>query len=365
MNKVILIFLIFVNSVSNAQDNQSWYAFWNSDTTYIGFKDSNGEIKIEPKLVGFTTARKFDEIMAVIEDDKGIYKKYYLTKSGRKVGIDSLFISDNTSECESEGFIRFMDKVTEMVGMFDKDGEIAIPAEYNALSRVENGLIVALKGAKKDYWDNHKESGCNHFSWKDGEQYLIDTKGQILVERFDYNKYLDYFSLKIESEPLNDSIRMEFRGINGQYYSFIDYEKEFNTKLGALIATDFTENDLSKMCYDSIYYWKDGQGWVSESNGSFLNKNFEIVKERLLQLKSKNVDYNIFVGGLNPYTYESYSFSKYFNNCGEAKESKYPVMNVVINSNMKRDLVQDHFDFLKTDNGYKLISMTIRTGKIK
>ncbi len=80
MKKIILILLLFVTITSNAQDNQLWFAFWDSDTTYIGFKDINGEIKIEPNLVGFTTAKKFDKIMAVIEDDDGNYKKLLFDK---------------------------------------------------------------------------------------------------------------------------------------------------------------------------------------------------------------------------------------------------------------------------------------------
>lgn len=365
MNKIILIVLIFSNLIAKAQDNNSWIAFWNNDTTLIGFKDKDGEIKIEPKFVGFTMARKFDDIIAVIEDDNGTYKKYYLTKSGKEVGIDSLFVFDNASDCESEGYIRFKDNENEMVGMFDENGNVTIPAEYNALSRVENGLIVALKGAKKKYWDKHIESGCNHYSWKGGKEYLINTNNKILVENFEYNRYLNFFSLKIESKPAKESIRKEFKGLNGQFYSFIDYEKEFTNMINSFLISAFTQEDLKKICNDSIYYWKDGNGWISETKEKFIRRNFELIKNRLLLLISENSDYNIFVHGLNQFIYEGSNFEKYFNNCGEAKESKYPVMNVVINSKIEGELVQDHFDFLKTDNGYRLISLTIGTGKIE
>lgn len=356
MNKLVLIFLVFVSLTISAQDNKPWIAFWDSDTTHIGFKDFEDKIRIEPTLMGFTIARKFDKIMAVMEDDNGVYQSYYLTRSGEKVGIDSLFISDNTSDCESEGFIRFKDEINELVGMFDENGGIVIPAEYNGLSRVKNGLIVALKGAKKKYWAKH---------FKGGKNYLIDTKGEILVENFDYSKYLNFYSLKIDSEPQNDSIRQEFKGVNGQYYSLIDFEKEFNVELRTFLKTDLTKESLIDICFDSIYYWKDGQGWTPESNDRFLERNFELVKESLMKLKNVKTDYNIFVGGLHPYIYEGDSFAKYFNNCGEAKESEYPVMNVVINTNTTGEMIQNHFDFLKTDNGYKLISMTIRTGKVE
>ncbi len=365
MNRILLILFIFSSLITEAQDIQTWFAFWDNDSTYIGFKDINGEIQIKPNLVGITSAKKFEKIMAVIEHDNANYKTYYLTKSGKKVGIDSLFFFDNTPDCESEGFIRFKDKETKMVGMFDQNGEIVIPAKYNTLSRVENGLIVGLKGAKKDYWDKHKESDCNHYSWKGGKQYLIDTKGKILIENFDYTKYLNFYSLKIESNSNNDSIRMEFKGVDGKYYSLIDYEKEFKLELKALLTNTLSHNDLLKMCYDNIYYWKDGQGWVSEPKANFMNRNFEIVKDKLLQFASPNVDNNIFVHGLNPYIYECETFAKYFNNCGEARESKYPVMNIVINTKIDEKLVQDHFDFLRTDKGYELISITIKTSKIE
>lgn len=364
MNKIILIILVFSSLISNAQDNESWVAFWNNDTTLIGFKNKSGEIKIEPKFIGFTTARNFDNIIAVIEDNNGTYKSYYLTKSGRIVGIDSLYIFDNALDCESEGYIRFRDKNSEMVGMLDKNGNVVIPAEYNVLSRVENGLIVAMKGAKKEYWDKHKESGCNHYSWKGGKQYLINTSNTILIENFEYDKSIDYFSLKTESVPTKDSSRIEFKGINAQFYSFIDNEKALTDKIKSFLSSNFTKADLEKICYKSIYYWKDENGWISETKEEFISRNYELVKSRLLRLIADKTDFNIFVQSLNPYIYEGETFAKYFNNCGEAKESKYPVMNIVINTNTDGELIQDHFEFLKTDNGYELISMTIGTGKI-
>lgn len=57
MNRIIPILLLIVSLNSNAKENQLWFAFWNSDTTYIGFKDINGVEKIKPNLVGFTTTK--------------------------------------------------------------------------------------------------------------------------------------------------------------------------------------------------------------------------------------------------------------------------------------------------------------------
>jgi len=40
-------------------------------------------------------------------------------------------------------------------------------------------------------------------------------------------------------------------------------------------------------------------------------------------------------------------------------------MNVVIDYKTVNDSYQDHFDFLRTEKGYKLISLTIRSGNIR
>ena len=138
--------------------NEPWFAFTDeTEKELIGYKDKNGTVKIEPRFISFIIAQRFDNIMAVIEDKNETYEQYYLLKSGKKVGHNTLYISDNTPDCESEGYIRFEDKKSELIGMFNSKGEVAIPAQYNALRPMHNGLIVALKGAKKEY-DNHNDA---------------------------------------------------------------------------------------------------------------------------------------------------------------------------------------------------------------
>ena len=114
-----------------------------------GFKDKNGIIKIAPMFKGFTSGARFENIIAVMEVDNGEAGRYYLTKSGKIVGRDSLHMFDNGTECESEGFISFRDGTTDKAGMFNRNGDVAIPAEYNELTRVRNGMITAIKGATK------------------------------------------------------------------------------------------------------------------------------------------------------------------------------------------------------------------------
>jgi hypothetical protein len=343
------------------QSNDTWTAFWNKDTTLIGYKDKYGAIKIEPKFqTGFTAANKFDNIIAVAEEVDQHGEFYYLTKSGRIIGRDSLHIFDNGSDCESEGFIRFRDKKTDKVGMFNRNGDIVIPAEYNDMTRVRNGLIIALKNATKKIWE-----GGEHYSWVGGSEILIDTANNIFVDSFNYSGNINLYSLKLSMQPDPDSIRQNFKTSNGKYFSFIDFDKEFKAWLKNAFLDNFTKNSLLNATYKEVTFWKEPTGWTSETKNSFIDRNYELIKAKLLQLNAKDCDYNIFNDGLNPYIYESAEYKNYFNNCGESKDWIYPIKEVVISYNQGKSFLQDHFEFLRTDSGYKLISLTIRKGNIK
>ncbi|MCF6352057.1 MAG: WG repeat-containing protein [Cyclobacteriaceae bacterium] len=366
MKIILFTYITFLIVLSTqAQNNNTWTAFWDESSGLTGFKNAKGQIEIEPKFMGLTTAKKFDGIIAAMEEKEGNYETYYLTKSGKKVGFDSLYMYDNGADCESEGYIRFRDKETDKVGMFDKNGTIIIPAIYNELSRVHNGLVWALKEAKKEYWDKHKEDGCNHYSWKDGKEMLINTKNEIIIENIEYESNLSLLSLQISAEQNDTLNRQSFKGKNGKFYSFIDFEKEFSNWMNSELPNSLTLDKLIKVSFDSITYFKEPNGWKTELKADFLKRNVELIKTRLLEIKKPETDYFISINGLNPFIFEGKEFSKYYNNCGEAMSAKYPVMSLIINNKTKSGLLQDHFDFIRTDDGYKLISITISNGEVK
>lgn len=343
------------------QSNDTWNAFWNKDTTLIGYKDKNGTIKIKPKFqTGFTIANKFDNIIAVAEDVRKSSKYYYLTKSGRIIGRDSIHFFDNGADCENEGFIRFRDSKTDRVGLFNRNGDIVIPAQYNEVTRVRNGMMIALKGATKKYW-----AGGEHYSWAGGKEILIDTANNTLVDSFKYSGNLNYFSLLISTQPNPDTIRQNFKTTGRKYFSFMNFDKEFSAWLNTLLLTDLTKDILLNAAYKEVTYWKEPGGWRTEAKNNFFDRNYELIKAKLLQLRSTGCDYSIFDEGLNPYIYGSAEYKEYFNNCGESRDWVYPVKNIVISYGDNKNIVQDHIEFLRTDDGYKLISVAISKGEIK
>ncbi len=365
MKLYILTFLTTISSLTLlGQSNDTWTSFWNNDSTLIGYKDKNGIVKIEPKFTGFTSAGKFENIIAVSVENVGKLSSYYLTKSGKIVGKDSLHIFDNGSDCESEGFIRFRDKETDKVGLFDRTGKVVIPANYNDLTRVRNGMIIGLKGAEKKYWDKDKHSGCNHFSWTGGQEVLIDTLNKTLVENFSYNKSINFFSLEKTKAPHSDTTRKSFLAKDGSYYSFVDFEKEFEQWITKELIDSLTIERLISISYDTIT-WESQDGWAKTDKEKLITDNFTILKNGLLEILQPKTDYFISSDGLNPFMFEGVEFEKYFNTCGESKDWIYPTMSIIISHKDKKDFTQNHYEFLRTDNGYKLISLTIRNEKIK
>ena len=81
ISKCIIILLLFGCAI-NTQKDSSWTAFRDDKSELIGFNDQNGKVKIEAKYVDFIIARKFDKIIAVIEENNGKNETYYLAKSG-------------------------------------------------------------------------------------------------------------------------------------------------------------------------------------------------------------------------------------------------------------------------------------------
>lgn len=341
--KIIFIILCVLFYVEVSAQNNIWYSFYNSDVTLVGYKDKNGSVKIKPKFdAGFTSANRFANIIAVAENNNNKWTSYYLTKTGKIAGIDSLYIFDNTTDCEQEGFIRFKDSKSDKVGLLNRAGDVVIPAMYNDLSVVKNGMIVALLGATK-------KSDGEHFRWIGGKEILIDTSDHTLIDSFDNDANLNFYDVVISKEIQKDSIRKSYPALNGNYYSYVDYKKEFTNWFTTSFLKKITKENILKNSFSAIK-WNENEKWISINQQNFVDRHFYTINKICIS-ESKNID--IVVSSIDPLLFPQGKYPKYYNNCNEPLNWKYPVMSVIITSNNK----QSRFDFLRTQSGYKLMAV--------
>ena len=361
MKTTILVFLIISASLfAFAQDKNVWYSFSDTTKELTGFKDIDGNVMIEPKFMGYTVARRFINMVAVMEEVNGSYESYYLLKNGKEFGTDSMYVFDATFDCEKEGYIRFRDSAKDKTGFFDSTGTVAIPALYNDATPFCNGVAIVLKDAKKEYRHKKKHKGCNHWSWVGGTSLLIDQKNNILVEGIDYDIAYDYYSLEKSGKKHQDTCRVSYLGTDKQYYSMIDMEKHFKVWLVDLLE-NLDAAKLVKNSMDEVSLWTAQDGWIFKKSGKLITENYELLHSRLTSIRQPKADYFISLQGLNPYIYSGEKYFRYFDGCGNADKDKYPVFSLVINHQLPdNDTFQDNFDFLKTSDGYKLISYTLR-----
>ncbi len=105
---------------------------------------------------------------------------------------------------------------------------------------------------------------------------------------------------------------------------------------------------------------------MSRESSDFISNNYELLKERLSAAAGEDADYFIspedFIICPENMTAE---FEKYMDNCGNLKSTQYPVMNVVINHKTDNNSYQDNFSFLKTENGFRLLNVSILNCIIK
>lgn len=293
MRVFIQIFLILFSTFCFGQKDTNWYAFYNSDSTKIGFKDAEGKIRIEPKFEqAMMSTDVFKEVIAVWnygENYSG--EQYYLNKNGRKFGKDSLYVFDFSFVKESEGKIKFRDTKTDKVGFFDKNGKVVIPAMYNDAEDFSNGIAIVIKGAHKQSWKSEgekHEGGCDHWSWSGGKTLAISTNNKELFEIHDYNDYsysIDYSQFKL-NEKVDPEIYTSYKATDGNTYSFYSPEKDFNKWFETVFLPDFKKNKtvLPQYFYELISVDDNDNpqyqtAWKNHHKIEYLKKNQKSIDE--------------------------------------------------------------------------------------
>ena len=355
-----------------------WLRYTDKKSGLWGYKDPNGVIQIVPRFHLLTAADSFYNIIAV--DDAVSESSYYLLKNGKRLGRDSLYSFDATYDCESEAKIRFRNWKTRLLGFFNQNGETIIPAEYNYASPFHNGLSVALR-------DGHFFQDGEHWGWQGGKWVLINDRNEILADSLNIdgdNNTINWYSKRENAVEIDSGISIHIRGTNGLVYSFVDYEREFRRWFKAeflnTISFGSTE-DKKRLLFPKIRYWSEKSGWVIKRGDQFLNKFPAILSiDRFKESELKKLQISPDDLGLNDYIFDAPVYRKYHDGCGNHNASRFPLFEVMISFYKKRvspipetgnssysDFEkafeldhQDHFGFLRTELGYRLISVSAK-----
>ncbi|MDD5359531.1 MAG: hypothetical protein PHI02_04635 [Sulfurovaceae bacterium] len=304
-------------------------------------------------IIAFAKENKTDKIIAISKINNGSYESYYLTRTGKKVGIDSLYMYDNGVDCENDGYIRFRDHKIDKVGFFDNDGNVAIPPIYSDASRVHNGMIFTISGKRiKD----------GEHTYSVGTEALVDIHGNTIIKDFPLNEDINLYSMAIEDANYSISpIRDYFKGENGKTYSFINYKKEFRYWLESVFKEELTKEKVKNHFFDKVSYWDDKYGWVLSPKKDLTKDMISDIAQKLKKVQMKNATYQVFLDDINSLIYQGKEFEPFYNNCYEQIVGKYPVADATFDGKNKGKSVQDHFEFLRTDKGYKLIGISIKS----
>lgn len=286
---------------------------------------------------------------------------HYRLKSGKKVRLDSIYVSDMTFDCEQEGKIRFHDPITDKVGFLGSRGQVVIPAKFNDARPFYNGLALVMHDAKRVCLDGkpYERGKCEHWMW-DGVTALIDTSGRIVADHLndDLIRNLNWYSAKLCKAPSAVKAYTSFKTIDGQYYSILNYEAEFNNWFYDCFLPGAVAGKL--VLYDKVRVESMSSRGKEKSyaKNTFRTKYADVMKIKLKAIQSRAIETVIFPSRLNPFIQTSKEFRPYYTDCDEPNEARYPVFEVITTIQVKGgNPKQEHYEFLRTEVGYKLFGV--------
>jgi hypothetical protein len=166
---VTLISGIYLASCKDKKTDPSVMpVLFESDNNLFGYKDSDGNILIEPKYAMAYEFTKKGVAQVVTE-----YDWFCIDNTGKP--LLKIFNYDNGPDYYEEGLARYVDDKNKM-GFMNEKCEIIIPAKYDFAWPFEKGSAQVCDGCSKTIENEMlKISG--------GKNYNINKKGEIVSEK--------------------------------------------------------------------------------------------------------------------------------------------------------------------------------------
>lgn len=331
-----------------------------SDSEVIGYVNEQGDIVLDT-LYNPVLSNSIIYNVGAISSLNPKIGSFYINKEGKRFGRDSLWSFDFSYDTESEKFIRFSvggyEKQTKRVGLFDWLGNVRLPAVYNWLSTVRNGLLTGSIGGKY-YLDGE------YWFTRGSRSILLDTTGSVLVddslEMKKMDSFIDFYSKRITAREEPGRINLKMK--DGRYISFISYEHELksylnNKNIGDLLLDSIL---LEERLYSRSSFLTDPATEFARNKVMSLIRKCHMLNMGLADLplgyyeesKVLHKEQETIVG-----EWRSYDFLKRFEEQSAADEKyrKFPVMEIYFDWN-------DYYaTVVRTESGaYKLLQVITR-----
>lgn len=314
-------------------------------------------------------------IRSIVDELETGYDMYYLIQqrdgTDLKVERKQVFFCDIAQpDVASEGFIRFVDNDTQLVGLLNEYGEVALPAMYTALTNVQNGVIVALVDGSRE---NIGSKGDAHWVLVGGDTVLLNTKNEILVRNFsEPNMELDYYSMQITNTPIQDINYNSYLGVNGQYYNFLNLEKSFRS----FVIEEFLPSTKSDAWHSYLSdnvevnieiknnaigdYIHVGKKELLTDYKSKVTKAFEVGRKQVAAGHSDELKLSVdnWSGYVDEATVKPDELNLYFNADQTWREELFPLFELIVQEKKDGQQRNNHFDFYRDINGKMVLYKT-------
>jgi hypothetical protein len=160
------------------------------------------------------------------------------------------------------------------------------------------------------------------------------------------------------------SLYTNLKGVNGKYYAFINYEKEFKKWFYRSYISKVNTNDLLKACFDEVYIQANFKDTTERhyTKTAFVKQYGQLLSQKISTIGQPGTETVIMPEALNSFIYTDKNYKQFYTDCGDHNREKYPQFDVVtthLNGRKQADY-QESLSFIRTNTGYKLIGIYVR-----
>lgn len=315
-------------------------------------------------------------IRTIMDDtEEGVSTYYLIVKedgSDLKVESSQVFYYDvGTPDFESEGYIRFRDKDSKLVGLLNDNGEVAIPAIYISLSRVHNGMLYGLIDAEVK---NVGNAGDVHNVYIGGKTVLLNSSGEVIInDMLEPNVHLDMYSLQKTETLVKDSNYISLLGVDGQYYNFLHLENYFKQFIKDQFLPKTKTNDWHEFLNTKIFVNVEianeniGDyeiGGTNELLGKYkkkVEKVFKLARDNSKEKSELMCVVDNWGGYVDDGQINQEDFNIYYNDSNDWREALFPMFELIVKENKEGKQRNNHFNFYRDKSGKMVLHrITIR-----